>query len=120
MTKSEFSPFTIHNPIQLPRLNQETVTAASIAAVNAITQPLAKIQADLDTKITNVLNELESIKINEELKTEANQFQNNKKLKEIIFKNENQIAKDTEADLRIKHLEKLQDKQVIRQNSIIK
>ena len=113
MATGEFSPFATQIPVQFPRINQDTVTAASIAAVNAVTQPLAKIQADLDTKISNVLNELESIRINEELKNEVKEFQKNKKLEEMIVSSENQIAKDADADLRIKHLEKLQDKQVI-------
>lgn len=106
---------------QFSKPDQDALTTASIAAslaamsvVNAHQQPLVKIQHDLEEKIENVLKELESLRRSDDLINEKLKRKSRVKYESDCSDDEcKSIRKSIESESRIKHLEKLQEKQVI-------
>lgn len=116
------SPSTLEIKNQLTRFcnsykmnDQDPLTtasiAASIAAMSVVnSQPFTKIQNDFDEKITNVLKELENMR-----KSDEKLFKKKKIIENSESSDEEKVStrrnQEKESEFRIKHLEKLQEKQ---------
>lgn len=121
-TAVDSSPSTLEIKNQLTRFcnsyiqmnDQDPLTtasiAASIAAMSVVnSQPFTKIQNDFDEKITNVLKELETMrKSDEKLFKKKKILENSESSDEEVSSRRNQ---EKESEFRIKHLERLQEKQ---------
>jgi hypothetical protein len=115
---------TVNNPSK----RSSSQSDASIAAtMNAVSQPLAKMQNDLENKIANVLKELELLRKNDEKLSRKLEIKNkcqesnenlNVSMNDLMTKDSGCYVEDEsrqkaiETDVRIKYLEKLQENQV--------
>ena len=99
---------------QEQHLLQQASMAASLAAMNAVSLPLTRIQSELECKINNVLTEIESLRRSNNYDEEHNTQQQQQQATTDEF-----MRKEAENQFRIKYLEQLQEKQFAMMSQLI-
>jgi len=108
----EPDPPNLIDTAQEHHLLQQASMAASLAAMNAVSLPLTRIQSELECKINNVLTEIELLRRSNNYEEEHNTQQQQATTDEFL-------RKEAENQFRIKYLEQLQEKQFAMMSQLI-